>query len=140
VNYHRPMGRHTMLAFAAVAACTLVVPAAPAHAEPTAPPCTFTMSPPQLVQVSGTTMVTATVGPGACHVAAEPTLSVVCLQLQGSQTAAQCAQLEGPSTAHINFAPYRPGATYVATGRGCALVGNPPRSICQATGPLTATL
>jgi len=129
-----------MLALAAATVLALITPAAPSHAEPTASPCNFRMSPPQVVQVSGTNMVTATVEPAGCSVAAEPTHSVACLQMQGSQTAEQCSRTDGPGTARIYFAPYRPGATYVASGRGCASVGNPPRSICQTTGPITAAL
>jgi len=111
-----------------------------AHAETGAPPCSFTLTPPRVVQVSGRDMVTTTVAPGGCVVAAEPTLSVACIQMQGSQTAEQCEYKEGTQTAQVYYAPYRAGATYTATGRGCASTGNPPQSICQTTGPLTATL
>jgi hypothetical protein len=112
----------------------------PARAETGAPPCSFTLTPPRVVQVSGRDMVTTTVAPAGCVVAAEPTLSVACIQMQGSQTAEQCEYKEGTQTAQVYYAPYRPGATYTATGRGCASTGNPPQSICQTTGPLTATL
>jgi hypothetical protein len=111
-----------------------------AHAETGGPPCSFTLSPPRVVQISGRDMVTATVAPAGCVVAAEPTLSVACVQMQGSQTAEQCDYREGTQTAQVYYAPYRAGATYTATGRGCASTGNPPRSICQTSGPLTATL
>lgn len=112
----------------------------PALAETGAPPCSFTLTPPHVVQVSGRDMVTTTVAPAACAVAAEPTLSVACIQMQGSQTAEQCEYKEGTQTAQVYYAPYRAGTTYTATGRGCASTGNPPKSICQTTGPLTATL
>lgn len=85
-------------------------------------------------------MVTATVAPAGCVVAAEPTLSVACVQMAGSQSAEQCDFREGVQTAQVYYAPYRAGATYTATGRGCASTGNPPKSICQTSGPLTATL
>lgn len=110
-----------------------------AHAE-TGAPCSFTLTPPRVVQVSGRDMVTTTVAPGGCVVAAEPTMSVACIQMQGSQTAEQCEHKEGTQTAQVYYAPYRRGATYTATGSGCASTGNPPQSICQTTGPLTATL
>lgn len=139
MNYDRRMSRHVVLAFVAAAGFALLNPSAPALAEPAAP-CDFRLSPPRVVQLSGTAVVTATVAPAGCRVAAEPTMSVACIQMHGSQAAEQCAEFGGAGTAQIYFQPYRPGATYVATGRGCASVGNPPRSICQTTGPLTATL
>ena len=121
-------------------AFTVVAVSAPAAAEPGSPPCSFALTPPRVVDVSGTPMVTATVDPAGCSVAAEPTSSVACLQLQGSDAVQQCATIEGPGTAQVYYGPYRPGGIYVATGRGCASTGNPPRSSCQTTGPLTATL
>lgn len=111
----------------------------PAVAEPPPPPCAFSLSPPQLVQVSGTDMVTATLAPAECKTPATPMLSVACLQLQGSATAPRCAQVGGPGTARV-YAPYRAGSTYVSTGRGCATTVRPPASICQTTGPTAVTL
>lgn len=137
--YHLGMSRLGVLTMI-VAAISAALPMAPAHADPSAAPCDFRLTAPTVVDVSGRQMVAATVNPAGCSEAAEPTLSVACLQVQGSQSAEQCAQKEGPGTAQVFFAPYRPGATYVATGRGCANVGNPPTSVCQTTGPLTATL
>jgi hypothetical protein len=133
------MSRHLVLASVAATAFAVTGAAGTAHADPAAP-CNFRLSPPQVVQLSGTDVVTATVDPAGCKVAAEPIQSVACIQIQGSQAAEQCAQIDGPRTAQIFFQPYRPGATYVATGRGCASVGNPPKSVCQTTGPLIATL
>jgi hypothetical protein len=118
----------------------MVAGSASAAADPSSPACSFALSPPHVVDVSGTSMVTATVNPAGCSVAAEPTSSVACLQMQGSSAGEQCAMTEGPGTAQVFYAPYRPGATYVSTGRGCASTGNPPWSSCQTTGPLTATL
>lgn len=114
-----------------------VTVSAPALAEPA---CSFTLTAPRVVDVSGTSMVTATLDFAGCSVPAEPTSSVVCLQMHGSGTAGQCATIGGPATARVYYGPYRPGATYESTGRGCASTGNPPRSSCQTTGPLTATL
>ncbi|WP_102143833.1 hypothetical protein [Mycobacterium hubeiense] len=127
------------LAIPASIAVALAGAAATAHAQPAPPPCDFTLSAPQVVQVSGTNMVTATVRPAACHVAATPHLSVACLQIEGSQTAPNCESTQGPSTAQV-YVPYRPGATYVATGKGCANTGNPPRSLCDTQGPTAASL
>jgi hypothetical protein len=131
---------HRWASVALATGFAMVAVSAPAVAEPESPPCSFALTPPRVVDVSGTSMVTATVGFAGCSVAAEPTSSVACVQMQGSETAEQCAMMWGPTTAQVFYGPYRPGATYVSTGRGCASTGNPPRSSCQTTGPLTATL
>jgi hypothetical protein len=137
VIYDLGMFRLAACATIAVGAC--VFTPASAQADPAQSACDFRLTPAAVVDVSGTRMVTATVDPAACAVAAAPTLSVACLQVQGSQAAEQCAQKEGPSTAQV-YAPYRPGATYIATGRGCSSVGNPPTSVCVTKGPLTSVL
>jgi hypothetical protein len=110
-----------------------------ARAEPSPPPCSYSLSPPQVVQLSGTSVVTATLSPAGCDrsVAYQ---TVACVQLQGSDGPGQCQQQNGILTAQVFYQPYRPGATYIATGRGCANTGNPPQPVCQPMGPLTATL
>jgi len=109
-----------------------------ATAEP-ASPCAYNLSPPQVVQLSGTDVVTATLSPAACD-QSNVFLSVACLQIQGGAGPGRCEQNNGPLVAQVYYAPYKPGATYVSTGRGCASKGNPPQSFCQPVGPLTATL
>src|ERR1700754_3097802 len=121
------------------AALALAGTAAVADASPNPPPCAYTLSPPRVAQLSGTNVVTATLSPAACD-RSTTYLSVACVQLQGSSGPGQCAQGQGILTAQVFFQPYRPGATYVSTGRGCANTGNPPQPVCQSTGPLTATL
>lgn len=123
-----------------IAAVTLPLAgtAAVAAAEPP-PTCTYNLSPPQLVDVSGTDMVTATISPGACE-RSNAYLSVVCLQMQGSPGAPKCEQNTGVLSAQVFYAPYQPGATYVSTGRGCANTGNPPLPVCTPVGPFTATI
>lgn len=110
-----------------------------AAAAPDDQGCSTALSAPQLIDVSGTAMVSASVSPGACN-RAEPQLQVACLQLVGSAVAPVCVQAEGPSTARVKFAPYTPGASYVATGRSCANTGSPAVTFCRAAGPITATL
>lgn len=111
-----------------------------AHAEPGPPKaCSYVLSPPHVVQLSGTNVVTATLSPASCD-QSNVSLSVACVQLQGSDGHEQCDQGEGIIPAQVYYQPYRPGATYVATGRGCALKGNPPQPICDTTGPIAATL
>ena len=141
VAYDPRMPRTLLAAGISVfAGITMIGVSTPAVAEPESPACSFALTPPRVVDVSGTPMVTATVDPAGCSVAAEPTSSIACVQMQGSDAVEQCATIEGPGTAQVYYGPYRPGATYVSTGRGCAATGNPPRASCQTTGPLTATL
>lgn len=110
-----------------------------AGAAPEDPGCSTSLTPPQVIDVSGTAMVSASVSPGACN-RAEPQLQVACLQRVGSTVAPVCVQTEGPGTARVTFAPYTPGASYVATGRSCANAGSPPVTFCRSAGPLSATL
>jgi hypothetical protein len=138
VNYHPDMIRSPMVLTAAVV-LALAGTAAVARAEPAPPPCAYTLSPPQVVQLSGTNVVTAALSPAACDQSVAYQ-TVACVQLQGSDGPGQCAQQNGILTAQVFYQPYRPGATYIATGRGCATTGNPPQPICQPMGPLTATL
>jgi hypothetical protein len=118
---------------------TLAGSAAMARAEPSPPPCSYRLSPPQVVQLSGTNAVTATLSPAACD-RSVAYLTVACVQLQVSDGPGQCQQQNGILTAQVFYQPYRRGATYIATGRGCANTGNPPRPVCQPMGPPTATL
>lgn len=118
---------------------TLAGSAAMARAEPSPPPCSYRLSPPQVVQLSGTNAVTATLSPAACD-RSVAYLTVACVQLQGSDGPGQSQQQNGILTAQVFYQPYRPGATYIATGRGCANTGNPPQPVCRPMGPLTATL
>ena len=127
------------MVLAASVTLTVAGTASVAGAEPSPAPRAYTLSPPQVVQVSGTNVVTATLTPAACN-RSEPYRLVACIQLQGSDGPGQCAQGEGVLPAQVYYQPYRPGATYAATGRGCALTGNPPQPVCQPTGPFAATL
>ncbi|MGV0717400.1 hypothetical protein ABQE93_18560 [Mycolicibacterium sp. XJ662] len=114
--------------------------AATAHAQPPPlpGPCNFTLSPPQVVQVSGADMVTATVTPVGCAGMFEPKFGVACLHVQGGP--GKCTQSRGPGTAQV-YEPYQPGATYVSSGRGCgAMFDFTTDPNCQLLGPVTATL
>jgi hypothetical protein len=138
VNYDPGM-RGTPIVLTAAVALAISGTSAVARADPGPVSCAYTLSPPQVVQLSGANVVTATLSPAACDEAVTY-LSVACVQLQGSDRPEQCAQAVGILPAQIFFQPYRPGATYVATGRGCANKGNPPQPLCQTAGPVTATL
>ncbi|KUI37413.1 hypothetical protein AU195_24440 [Mycobacterium sp. IS-1496] len=123
------------------AAATLTVAgAAVAHAQPV-PPCTYTLSTPVVVDNAGAAAVTATVAPAECDWPAEPGFSVACLQLSGTASPTTCMQARGRDNAQVLFAPYVPGSSYTATGRGCGKwVGQPPAHLCQQLGPVSATL
>jgi hypothetical protein len=122
-----------------VAAALALVGIAPvASAEPS-PTCQYTLSPPHVGPLGGANAVTATLSLAGCDQSVGY-MTVACVQLQGSDGPGQCAQQNGILTAQVFYQPYRPGATYVATGRGCANTGNPPQPVCQPVGPLTATL
>jgi hypothetical protein len=112
-----------------------------AHADPPPPPgtlCSFTLSPPQVVQVSGKDMVTATLTPDGCAGAFRPYLSVVCVQ--GGSTPNTCTQARETDTAQV-YAPYQPGATYTSSGRGVGTLFNDmAEPNWQLVGPLTAAL
>ncbi len=126
------------LTFLLAAATLPLASTAVAVAEPP-PTCTYNLSPPQVVDVSGTSMVTATISPGACE-RSNVYLSVACLQMQGSPNPPICQSSNGVLPAQVYYAPHEPGATYVSTGRGCANTGNPPQPVCTPVGPLTATV
>jgi hypothetical protein len=126
--------------------------AAGAHASPSqegaSGSCSFVLTPPQVVQVSTTRMVLATLKPGPCTMDAVPNDSVVCLSIKGDDAPEQCSHKAGSATALIYY-PYRPGAAYVVTGQGCADLYEDPVShsttgpvhkICQSFGPTSFTL
>jgi hypothetical protein len=123
----------TTLALSAVA-----VPAV-ANAEPP-PPCNFTLSAPQVVQDGGVAKVTAILEPNPCGPPATTAKSVACIQPQGES--ATCMQ-SGESGGAQVFLPYRPGTTYVSTGRGCGGFEGfwwASAPLCQPLGPYNATL
>ncbi|MGO9158839.1 hypothetical protein [Mycobacterium sp.] len=110
--------------------------------------CSWVLTPPQVVQVSSTSMVLATVKPGPCTMDAVPNDSVVCLAIRGEDSQSQCSHKAGTAPALI-YLPYRPGATYVVTGQGCADVFEDPvthsttgpvKKMCQPFGPTAVTL
>jgi hypothetical protein len=138
--YHPDMMRHAIaLCATSTLALAGVIGAGVAGAEPWPPsPCGFTLSPPQVVQVGGVSKVTATVTSTVCGLAASPYQSVACVEIAGQQ-GGSCMQ--GTDTAQAYYEPYKPGATYLSTGRGCGIiVPTLPADNCQILGPITATL
>lgn len=122
---------------------TAACPAGIAHASPSdddgTGQCTFVLSQPKVVQISGLSLVSATMRPGPCTIHATPNLSVVCLSVVGSGTQGECASKNGQDPAEVRY-PYQPGATYVLRGQGCASTFVPPYTLCQDFGPTQITL
>ena len=138
MNYDPGMIR-SLMALTAAPALALAGTTAMAGASPAPPACAYALSPPEVVQLSGTNVVTATLTPAACD-ESDAYLLVACVQLQGSDGPGQCAEGQGILPAQVYYQPYRPGATYFSTGRGCSSKGNPPTPVCSTTGPVTAAL
>ena len=122
---------------------TAAGPAGIAHASPSdddgAGQCTFVLSQPTVVHISGLSLVSATMRPGPCTIHATPNVSVVCLSVVGSGTQGECASKNGQDPAEVRY-PYQPGATYVLRGQGCASTFVPPYTLCQDFGPTQITL
>jgi hypothetical protein len=129
---------------------TAFVPAGITRANPPTdheePSCSFTLSLPYVIQVSGANMVTATLTPYPCTGLMGPNEQTVCVSAKSIGVAGQCKSVSTPSTAQVYVAPYRPGVTYMSNGKGCAAVydrADPAAqgsSVCKTIGPYTATL
>jgi hypothetical protein len=128
-----------LIVLAGAAMLTLAVSPPVAPADPGPALCEYTLSPPHVVQLSGTDVVTATLSPAGCN-QSTPYQTVACLEKVGTDGPGRCEENSGNLPAQVYYAPYEPGATYVSTGRGCASTGNPPLPVCTPTGPFTAEL
>jgi hypothetical protein len=128
------------MAVAAVAAFAFGLPAA-AQASPddTGGQCTWEPVTPSVVTVSNTQMVTASYKLGSCTIYGNPNLRTVCLAYEGENVAPTCAQGNSPFGLQV-YLPYRPGATYVMTARGCVTIYEAPHRLCQTYGPVNYTL
>jgi hypothetical protein len=105
----------------------------------TDPSCVYTLSTPQVVQVSGVPMVTATLKPYPCTGSINPNYLNVCLKAETNAGAGTCGFSAVPSMAEV-FLPYKPGTTYVASGTGCGSVYTTQGSLCSSLGPFSTTL
>ena len=107
--------------------------------DPESARCTFVLSTPQVIRISGVSFASATVQPGPCTMHASPNFSSVCLSMKGEDSSGQCASVTGTDPAVV-YRAYRPGATYTVTGQGCASTFAPPYTVCQNIGPSQVTL
>ncbi|CAN3129217.1 hypothetical protein ACNUDN_14920 [Mycobacterium sp. smrl_JER01] len=129
-----------LTATASLLGSTVVSTVATAGAQPApATACSYELTAPRVVNVSGTDMVTATVTTRACDGAVTYS-TTACIQMDGAGGPGQCSQGRGILPAQVFFQPYRAGATYTSTGRGCAAKGNPPQKYCQESGPYSSVL
>jgi hypothetical protein len=128
-----------LLAVACIGTETACVSTASPSDDPESARCTFVLSTPQVIRISGVSFASATVQPGACTMHASPNFSSVCLSMKGEDSSGQCASKTGTDPAVVYHA-YRPGATYTVTGQGCASTFTPPYSVCQNIGPSQFTL
>ncbi len=117
--------------------------AAVSHASPSGEDasgqCSFVLTPPEVVQVSGESKVLVTMHPGPCTTAAVPNSQVVCVSVAGDGSPGHCAYKSGQETVRMYYF-YRPGATYVVKAQGCADSITPPYTLCQNFGPTQTTL
>jgi hypothetical protein len=124
-------------------ALVAVYPAGVSHASPSGGEdpgqCTFVLTQPKVVHVSGLSLVSATLGPGPCTMHASPNSSTVCLSVAGAGSQGECATKNGPDLAEVRY-PYQPGSAYVVRAEGCASLFVPPYTLCQSFGPSQVTL
>jgi hypothetical protein len=106
--------------------------------------CSFAMTTPNVVKVSGVDYVTATISRGPCTVHSHSE-ATVCLSVEGDGSPGQCATEYDPITPMVYY-PYRHGATYIATGQGCLDImqgsqsSATPSTTCQDIPSSRATL
>jgi hypothetical protein len=128
-----------LLAAAFIGTETASVSTASPSDDPGPGRCTFLLSTPQVVVISGVSFASATVQPGPCTMHASPNFSSVCLSLKGESSSGQCASTTGTDPAVV-YRAYRPGAAYTVTGQGCASTFTAPYTVCQNIGPSHVTL
>lgn len=129
-----------VMALTAVPFCRVGVSHASPSGEDASTQCSFVLTPPQVMQVSGVSKVLVTMHPGPCTLAgAVPNTQVVCLSIAGDGSPGHCASKPGQDPVIIYYF-YRPGATYVVKAQGCVNTTTPPYTLCQNFGPTQTTL
>jgi hypothetical protein len=79
--------------------------------------CSYAFDGPRVVRLSGVPYVEAGLHATECTVRGHPT-TTVCLSVEGDNSAGRC-QTHGATIPTFVYYPYQPGATYIATGKGC---------------------
>jgi hypothetical protein len=144
-QYHSGMlGRFLAASWVCLSMAVIVIcPVGVSHASPSGDDgtgqCSFILTPPKVAQVSGLSLVVASLRPGPCTIHASPNSSVVCLSVAGQGSPGECASRNGPNPAEVRY-PYQPGTTYVVKAQGCVSTFQPPYTLCQDFGPTQTTL
>jgi hypothetical protein len=139
MTWHLRVAAAVLPAVMASGFATTTASADPVNEPDSTPSCTYTLTPPHLAAVSGVTMVTASLTPFPCTGAINPNSMSVCLKRVGDPSSGECGREARPIAAHV-FMPYRPGASYEATGRGCGSIATAEGITCSTQGPYAATL
>lgn len=137
--------------FGAFSALVAICPIGLSYANPAAASpsdgnghCSFVLEGPSVVNVSGVSYVKAVVHAGTCTLNAH-TEATVCLSVEGTDSSGECGNGYDYAPAVV-FYPYRPAATYVVKGQGCADVmegsNSPatPSTVCQDIASTRVTL
>ena len=127
------------LALTTIGLTTATASAAPPPGPGPSASCDFKLTVPSHVTVSGTDVVTATLTPGECTGEFQPNSYLVCVEMLGGGTP-QCNFRPVYDPVSVYFTPYRKGATYRSTGRGCGNVFPAADQSCFSLGPYTVTL
>lgn len=143
-RYHRKMiryfaGLRTLVVMALITGCSAGVSHASPSGDEGTGQCSFILTPPKVVQISGLSVVLASLHPGPCPMEAEPNSSVICLSVAGTGSPGECASMNGRNPAQVRY-PYQPGTTYIVKAEGCASLFQPPYTLCQNFGPSQVTL
>jgi hypothetical protein len=106
--------------------------------------CSFVVDGPKVVNVSGVNSVMASAHAGVCTLNAHIE-STICLNIEGTDSAGQCGTGYDLTPAVVYY-QYRPGATYIVKGQGCAdiMEGShspaQPSTVCQDIAATRVTL
>jgi hypothetical protein len=119
--------------FVGVLLCAATSLAPPARADT----CTFELSPPHLVTLTGgVVQVAASLTPRACEGTAMPQTTTVCLAAVNSAGRCQTAYAWTSSRVFVDRTERSGAAGYHSYGKGCLDSGNPARMTCRDYGPL----
>jgi hypothetical protein len=130
----------SLLLATVVTAFGAVCPTGVAAAAPAADAfdCVFTLSRPEPVAVSGTTVVSATLTPSSCTGQASPNSSTVCV-FSADDSNEHCADGRGWNPAMVSTS-YRVGQSYTSRASGCFTATVSGATVCRTFGPVAVRL